>query len=115
MGTIAFGRPDNRRRPEVGVPHHACGGIKTADLVWDSTKDRVRKALQPPDHFGSSALIAGPNSAIGSAASHMRSKWTSNLAAAPLSRITIKSLSCARSPLVLKFADPVRSISPSTE
>ena len=51
-------------------------------------------------------LIAGPNSAIGSAASHMRSKWTSNFAAAAWSRITIKSLSCARSPLVLKFADP---------
>jgi hypothetical protein len=33
-------------------------------------------------------LIAGPNSIIGTAASHMRSKWASNFAAAPASRIS---------------------------
>ncbi len=64
-------------------------------------------------HFGSSARIAGSNSIIGCAASHMRSKWASNFAAAPGSRMTIRSLSCAFSPLVLKFAEPVRRRVPS--
>ncbi len=40
-------------------------------------------------YFGSSALIADANSIIGCAAFHMRSKWASNLAVAPASRITI--------------------------
>ncbi len=62
--------------------------------------------------FGSKALIAGSNSIIGCAASHMRSKCASNFTAAPASRITIRSLSCRRSPLALKFAEPVRSGTP---
>ena len=51
--------------------------------------------------------MAGSNSSIGCAASHILSKCASNFAAAPGSRMTIRSLSCAFSPLVLKFADRV--------
>jgi hypothetical protein len=71
------------------------------------------KYVAKPLHCGSSARIAGANSIIGRAASHMRSKCASNLAAAPVSRMTTRSLSCLRSPVALKFADPVRKISPS--
>ena len=82
------------------------GGAKRARSPWAGNQVLG-------DYFGSSASIAGSNSSIGCAASHMRSKCTLNFAAAPGSRITIRSLSCAFSPLVLKFAEPVRSSSPS--
>ena len=45
------------------------------------------------NYFGSSALLAGSNSIIVWAASHMRSKWASNFAAAPASRMMTRSLS----------------------
>jgi hypothetical protein len=56
-------------------------------------------------HFRSSASIAVPNSIMGSTASHMRVKCPSNFAAAPASPMAIRSMSCAFSPLVVKFAE----------
>lgn len=40
-------------------------------------------------------------------------RCASNIAAAPVSRITTRSLCCCRSPLALNFAEPVRITSPS--
>ena len=72
-----------------------------------SPSSRTLRGIQSePRHFGSRALIAGANSIIGCAASHMRSKCASNFATPPGSRMTIRSLSCVFSPLVLKFAEP---------
>jgi hypothetical protein len=65
------------------------------------------------DHRGSIAWIAGPNSIIGSAASHIRAKCASNFAAASGSRMITKSLSCAVSPEAVKLAEPVRKVAPS--